>query len=126
MISVKANPKGWVEDVYIASKIGTQLDVEGNEINVYEKPNSEPYKFNYQPVNTDADIAEFGEKSSIMKKAVIPISYQGHFKEFDVAYLDGVTPDGEENYGDNANYRLLPPRDGNSVIIIYFEKLTGK
>ena len=97
-----------------------------NEINVYEKPNSEPYKFNYQPVNTDADIAEFGEKASIMKKAVIPISYQGHFKEFDVAYLDGVTPEGEEEHGDNANYRLLPPRDGNSVIIIYFEKLTGK
>ena len=60
MISVKANPKDWVKDVYIASKVGTQPDIEGNEINVYEKPNSEPYKFNYQPVNTDADIAEFG------------------------------------------------------------------
>ena len=118
--TIKANPKDWVKDVYIASKIGTQLDDEGNEIN------SEPYKFNYQPVSTSADIAEFGEKAKIMKKAVIPISYQGQFKEFDVAYLDGVTPDGEENYGDNASYRLLPPRDGNSVIIIYFEKLTGK
>lgn len=124
--TIKANPKDWVKDVYIASKIGTQLDDEGNEINIYDKPNSESYKFNYQPVSTSADIAEFGEKAKIMKKAVIPISYQGQFKEFDVAYLDGVTPDGEKNYGDNANYRLLPPRDGNSVIIIYFEKLTGK
>lgn len=124
--TIKANPKDWVKDVYIASKIGTQLDDEGNEINIYDKPNSESYKFNYQPVSTSADIAEFGEKAKIMKKAVVPISYQGQFKEFDVAYLDGVTPDGEENYGDNANYRLLPPRDGNSVIIIYFEKLTGK
>lgn len=124
--TIKANPKDWVKDVYIASKIGTKLDDEGNEINIYDKPNSESYKFNYQPVSTSADIAEFGEKAKIMKKAVIPISYQGQFKEFDVAYLDGVTPDGEENYGDNANYRLLPPRDGNSVIIIYFEKLTGK
>ena len=104
MISdIKINPKDWKKDVYIASKIGTQLDVEDNEINVYEKPNNKPYKFNYQPVNTDADIAEFGEKASIMKKAVIPISYQGQFKEFDVAYLDGVTPEGEEKYGDNAN-----------------------
>ena len=119
---VNIDPEKWVKDVYIASKSGTQLDIEGNEINVYDKP----YKFNYQPVNTDADIAEFGEKASIMKKAVIPISYQGQFKEFDVAYLDGVTPEGEEEHGDNANYRLLPPRDGNSVIIIYFEKLTGK
>lgn len=126
MIRINANPKNWVKDVYIASKIDTKSDIEGNEINVYDKPNSKPYRFNYQPVNTDADIAEFGEKASVMKKAVIPISYQGQFKEFDVAYLDGATPDGEENYGDNANYRLLPPRDGNSVIIIYFEKLTGK
>ena len=123
---INAHPKDWVKDVYIASKIGVQYDIEGNEIPVYDKPNKNPYKFNYQSVSTDADIAEFGENAKIMKKAVIPISYQGQFKEFDVAYLDGVTPDGEENYGDNANYRLLPPRDGNSVIIIYFEKLTGK
>ena len=123
---INANPIDWAKDVYIASKVGTQLDIEDNEITIYDKPNEKPYKFNYQPVNTDADIAEFGENAKIMKKAVIPISYQGKFKEFDVAYLDGATPDGEENYGDNANYRLLPPRDGNSVIIIYFEKLTGK
>ena len=123
---INANPIDWAKDVYIASKVGTQLDVEGNEITIYDKPNEEPYKFNYQTLSTDADIAEFGENAKIMKKAVIPISYQGQFKEFDVAYLDGATPDGEENYGDNANYRLLPPRDGNSVIIIYFEKLTGK
>ncbi len=123
---INANPIDWAKDVYIASKVGTQLDIEDNEITIYDKPNEKPYKFNYQPVNTDADIAEFGENAKIMKKAVIPISYQGQFKEFDVAYLDGATPYGEENYGDNANYRLLPPRDGNSVIIIYFEKLTGK
>lgn len=123
---INANPKDWVKDVYIASKIGVQYDIDENEMPVYGKPNEKPYKFNYQTLSTDADIAEFGENAKIMKKAVIPISYQGQFKEFDVAYLDGATPDGEENYGDNANYRLLPPRDGNSVIIIYFEKLTGK
>ena len=123
---INVNPIDWAKDVYIASKVGTQLDIEDNEITIYDKPNEKPYKFNYQTLSTDADIAEFGENAKIMKKAVIPISYQGQFKEFDVAYLDGVTPDGEENYGDNANYRLLPPRDGNSVIIIYFEKLTGK
>ena len=126
MIKVNAHPKDWVKDVYIASKIGVQLDIEGNEIVAYDKPNKKPYKFNYQSVSSNADIAEFGENAKMMKKAVIPISYQGQFKEFDIAYLDGATPDGEENNGDNANYRLLPPRDGNSVIIIYFEKLTGK
>ena len=123
---INANPSDWVKDVYIASKIRVDLDKEGNEIIIYDKPNEKPYKFNYQPVSTDAEIAEFGENAKIMKKAVISISYQGMFKEFDVAYLDGATPVGEIQNGDNANYRLLPPRDGNSVIIIYFEKLTGK
>ncbi len=123
---INAHPRYWSKDVYIASKIKVTLDDEGNEIVMYDKPNEKPYKFNYQPVSTDADIAEFGENAKIMKKAVIPISYQGQFKEFDRAYLDGATPEGEVNNGDNANYRLLPPRDGNSVIIIYFEKLTGK
>lgn len=118
------NPMCWARDIYIASKKEVTLDDEGNEIVIYGEP--KPFKFNYQPVSTDADIAEFGENAKIMKKAVIPISYQGQFKEFDVAYLDGATPNGEENNGDNANYRLLPPRDGNSVIIIYFERLTGK
>ena len=123
---INFNPNDWKQDVYIASKTGVTYDEDGNEISTYDKPNEEPYKFNYQPVNTDADIAEFGENAKIMKKAVIPISYKGQFKEFDVAYLDGATPEGEANNGDNANYRLLPPRDGNAVIIIYFEKLTGK
>ena len=123
---ININPDDWKKDVYIASKTGVTYDEDGNEISTYDKPNKESYKFNYQPVNTDADIAEFGENAKIMKKAVIPISYKGQFKEFDVAYLDGATPEGEANNGDNANYRLLPPRDGNAVIIIYFEKLTGK
>ncbi len=123
---INANPKDWIKDVYIASKLDVSLDNDGNEIVIYDEPNQKPYKFNYQPVSSSADIAEFGENAKIMKKAVIPISYQGMFKEFDKAYLDGATPKGEEQYGDNANYRLLPPREGNSVIIIYFERLTGK
>ena len=123
---INANPFDWKKDVYIASKIGVDYDGDGNEIEIFDKPNELPYKFNYQPVNTEAEIAEFGENAKIMKKAVIPISYQGKFKEFDVAYLDGASPSGEVNNGDNANYRLLPPRDGNAVIIIYFERLTGK
>lgn len=123
---INANPSDWKKDVYIASKKEVTLDDEGNEVVIYDKPNEKPYKFNYQTLSADADIAEFGENAKIMKKAVIPMSYKGQFKEFDRAYLDGATPNGEENYGDNANYRLLPPRDGNSVIIIYFEKLTGK
>ena len=121
---INANPKNWLRDCWIASKIDVVLDEDDNEITLYSEPIQ--YKFNYQSVNSDAEIAEFGERASIMKKAVVPISYKHGFKEFDVAYLDDVTPNGEFAHGDNANYRLLPPRDGNAVIIIYFEKIAGK
>lgn len=121
---INVNPSDWKKDVYIASKIGVETDNDENEFSIYDEPIK--YSFNYQPVNSNAEIAEFGEKASVMKKAVIPISYKNIFKEFDVAYLDDVTPTDETKNGDKANYVLLPPRDGNAVIIIYFEKLTGK
>ena len=121
---INANPTNWKKDCYIASKLDVIVDDDGNEITTYSNPIS--CKFNYQPVSTDAEIAEFGEKARTMQRAVIPISYKDNFKEFDVAYLDGVSPIGEVNNGDNANYILLPPRNGNSVIIIYFEKIIGK
>lgn len=124
MIRINANPNNWKKPCYIAKKMTTTYDIEGNEIVVYDEP--QLYYFNYQPVKSYADLVEFGEKSSIIQKAVIPIEYKDMFKEYDVAYLDGATPDGEIHYGDNANYKLLPPRNGNSAIIIYFEKLTGK
>ena len=122
---IKVNPIDWKKKLYIAPKTKIDYDDEGNEIIVYDKPIG-PLKFNYQPINSSSDIAEFGENAKIMQKAVIPISYKNQFKEFDVAYLDGATPNNEINHGDNANYRLLPPRNGNAVIIIYFEKITGK
>ena len=124
MIPVRANPDSWQKDLYIASKIRTELDDEGNEIVIYDEP--EPYKFNYRAVKSDAEIAEFGELASITQRMVIDRKYEGLFKESDVAYLYGATPDEEENNGDNANYVLLPPRVGNSVIVIYMQKIIGK
>ena len=41
MIRINANPNNWGKDVYIASKVGTQLDIEGNEINVYDILNAD-------------------------------------------------------------------------------------
>ena len=82
IIDIKANPQDWKNEVYIASKIGVKYDDEANEIPEYDKPNEKPYKFNYQPVVTDAEIAEFGEKASIMKKTVIPISFKDKFHIF--------------------------------------------
>lgn len=124
---INANPSNWKKECYIASKLTPNIpeyDAEGNEISKYGKPIL--YEFNYQPVSSYIEIMEFGEKAKITQKAVIPIKYKDIFKESDYAYLEGVTPNEEVNNGDKANYRLLPPRNGNSVIIIYFEKLTGK
>ena len=121
---INANPNSWKKECYIASKLKVVVDEEGNEIVEYDKPNK--YFFNYQPVNANAEIVEFGERASMMKKAVIPISFKNVFKEFDVAYLDGVNPLKELKNGDKANYVLLPPRNGNAIITIYFEQLVGK
>lgn len=124
ILDINANPLDWNKELYISTKIDVDVDDEGNEIVNYSKPVK--YEFNYQPINSYSEIVEFGEKSSTMQKLVIPIKYKNLFKEFDLAYLDGANPNNEINYGDNANYRLLPPRNGNSIIIIYLERIVGK
>jgi len=47
-------------------------------------------------------------------------------KEGDLAYLDGITPEGEQVHGDNANYKVDSVRIQNKKIAIYFEKLPNK
>ena len=117
--------KKWNKKIWIARKIGSQEDDYGNEIAVYDTP--QMYMMNVQPISSQADIAEFGERAKQTQKAVIEFNkYYGKFKEFDVAYLDGTTPNEEKVNGQNANYRLYPPRNQNKVIVIYFEKITDK
>ena len=124
MIPVNANPDNWAKKLYIASKVGVTVDDYGNEVAIYDTP--QEYMFNYRAVKSTADLVEFGEKAKITQRMVIPRAYEGVFKEFDVAYLYGASPDEENKNGDNANYVLLPPRIGNSVIIIYMQKLIGE
>ncbi len=114
----------WQKPIYIASKIGIEEDEYGNEIVTYSTP--QKFKFNVQPVSSYVDLVEFGEKASLMQRAVIPIKYKNYFKENDLAYLEGQSPNDEEVNGQNANYKLYPPRNQNKVIIIYFERLSGK
>ena len=117
--------KEWNKKIWIAKKIGAEEDDYGTEIPIYDKPVE--YMMNVQPLSSEADIAEFGENAKQIQRAVIEYKkYFGKFKEFDVAYLDGATPDGEEVNGENANYRLYPPRNQNKVILLYFERLTAK
>lgn len=117
--------KKWNKKIWIAKKIGTEEDDYGYEVPIYDKPKM--YMMNVQPISSEADIQEFGENAKTMQKAVIEYSkYFGKFTEFDVAYLDGATPDNEEINGADANYRLYPPRNQNKAIQIYFERLVGK
>ncbi len=87
--------KEWNKKIWIAKKIGTQENDYGTEIPIYDKPQA--YMMNVQPITSEADIAEFGENAKQMQKAVIEYKkYFGEFKEFDVAYLDGVVPSESE------------------------------
>ena len=167
MIPIKPNPITWKKTLYIASFDTITYDDELNEIRTYKEPVE--YEYNYQPVSSYLDIQEFGKDASIMQKMVLPISDKDLFKEYDLAYLNGVSPYNEttdevykenkiyyskngdkykqleagtdyvigdeikktiynieENYGDNANYVLLPPKEGNAVVIIYCQKIKGK
>ena len=124
MIKVtKPHPKDWLRTIYIASKTGVGLDEDDNEIVTYDTPVE--YKFTVNAVTSSAELAEFGERASLIRKIVVPIEYEYTFKEFDVAYIDTV-PTGETNNGDNADYMLKPPRVGNNAIVIYIEKILGK
>lgn len=124
ILNIKANPSEWKKECWIAIKQELEYDDDNNEIVKYSEPVK--YEFNYQPISSNADLMEFGEKASMIQKAIIPIEYKDMFKEFDVAYLDGAKPSDGETTGANANYKLHPPRNQNSIIQIYFEKLTGK
>lgn len=125
---IKYDPEDWKKEIYIASKTGVNIDESGNETETFAKPVL--YRFNVQPITADikfkAEYKEFGEKAYSMYRATIPISYSDTFKEFDVAYIDDATPEGEISNGYNANYRILTPRKGNAIITLYFERRTGK
>lgn len=114
--------KNWYKDVWIAPKTGSNVDEQYYEVTVYGEPVK--YKMNIQPTNATSDLEAFGETSFGMLRAVVPYKkFKGKIKEFDVAYV-GVTPDGEAENGDNANYRVKSVMEQNLAITIYFEKIT--
>ena len=111
-MSIRVKKLGWKKQLYIA----TRIKVETNE--------PKTYMFNYQPANGGMDIQLYGERTVKMYKAVISYNlYAGKFEEGDVAYLEGITPDGEYQNGDNANYVIVGAMPQNKVIILYFEKI---
>lgn len=115
----------WTKTIYIAS----QLD----EVDDYGKSKyAAPvrYEFNVMPVTTadkSVDLEDYGQDGVLYQRAIIDRSkYEGVFKEFDKAYLDGATPEGETVNGSKANYIVCIPRTQNYAIALYFKKMIDK
>lgn len=108
--------------IYIASKTDSEFDDYGNEIPKYSKP--QKYMFNVQALTDSSEIREFGEISSKMKRVTITekAKYLGKFKDFDAVYVE-TNPLKENNYGDNADYRIYLVRPQNTTIVLYLLKL---
>lgn len=109
--------------IYIASQnMDDELvDSHGN------RPYDEPFLFreNLASVDGKSEKEEYGDRVRNMYKSVVMRKkWEGRIKENDVAYLDGVTPDGEKQNGSNANYRVESARNTSlNMMTVYFEKL---
>lgn len=114
------------KDIYIAHKIGTNKDKNGNDYAVYDKPKK--YHFNVQPVTSDTELATYGLVGIQSMRAICSRDeYENVFKEGDVAYLDGTTPEGETMNGEKANYYIKGnPLNQNLLTVIYFAKFMTK
>ena len=93
----------------------------------YGKPQySVPFVFreNLAPVNSESDIAEYGNRIKNMYKSLVDRSkWEGRIKPLDLAYLDGAMPADEKVNGAKANYKVESIRKTLNTITIYFEKL---
>lgn len=120
------------KSLYIASFLNDDLDDYGNYIKVYDTPFFIGLE-NIQPLGSTGlsdyglETVGFGDKVTRMVKVLLDYDkYLGKIKENDLAYIEDVTPEGEEVNGDNANYRVESVRNQNRKIAIYFEKLPNK
>ena len=119
--------KNWNKDLYIANKDKNNItyDDYNNETVTYNKP----FYFgrvNYQPLtrkDLEAYIREYGETKNNIVSCLINYTDDGKINTLDLAYLYGVTPNGETNYGDNANYIVRSYKPQNTKIMVIFEEL---
>lgn len=117
--------KNFVKEIYIATKRDVVEDEKGNLVPTYDEPIK--YIFNVQPMNGALDMESYGLKCLQMQRAIIDYDkYFGVFKEDDVAYLDGLSPEGESSNGINANYRITAVLNQNKKIALIFERRLGK
>ena len=117
--------QNWNKDLYIATKKQVTVDDYNNEIVEY----NEPFYFgqvNYEPLtgkNLEAYIKAYGETNNNIVSCLIDYVDDKKFKQFDLAYLYGATPEGEQVYGDNANYLVRAYKPQNTKIMVLFEEI---
>lgn len=117
--------QNWNKDLYIATKKGVTMDDYSNEIIEY----NEPFYFgrvNYEPLtgkNLEAYIKTYGETNNNIVSCLIDYVDDKRFRQFDLAYLYGANPEGEEVYGDNANYIVRAYKPQNTKIMVLFEEI---
>lgn len=126
MYNVNSQPIHKVKSrIYLAKKLREDFDGYGNQIEVYDEP--QKLFLNVQSLSETSDIVEFGEKVSSTR--VISITekkkYLNKFNEFDLVYVE-TTPEGEVNYGDNADYMVVGVRTQNTSIRVYISKLINE
>ena len=117
--------QNWNKDLYIATKKQVTVDDYNNEIVEY----NEPFYFgqvNYEPLtgkNLEAYIKAYGETNNNIVSCLIDYVDDKKFKQFDLAYLYGATPEGEQVYGDNANYIVRAYKPQNTKIMVLLEEI---
>lgn len=110
---------------YIAKRLKPTLDEWGNQIPTYDTPIK--YYFNIQPVTNTSNGTPFGELTPRLRCAVISkVEYDGLFHEYDLAYLEGLTPDNESFNGEKANYRIYSIQPQNAILKVYFLKIINE
>jgi hypothetical protein len=111
---------------YVASYIRDEMDDDGNLIPIYDKP-EDLGLLNVQPLSGTTDSETYGARVRKMQKILFDYdNYLYHFKENDVFYVDGASPEGENANGDNANYKVDSVRNQNKLIAVYIEKLPNE
>lgn len=118
----------WNKDIYIATRNNIDYDEYNNEIVTY----NEPFylgKVNYQPLtkkDLEAYIKEYGQTTNNIVSFLLDYRKDGLFDKLDIAYLYGVTPDGETINGDNANYIIRAYKPQNTKIMVILEEMEDK
>lgn len=112
--------------IYIANK-NQELshDTYGNSYVTYQKPFYYGKK-NYQPLTyreLQAYKEEFGEINGQICTMLVDAKDRNKYEAFDIAYLYGANPDGELNYGDNANYIIKAVREQNTKIVVLLQEI---